>query len=179
MVLPEKVFEDVGITAQWLGIDRIGVHTYKKPTQKVDAESSFAPCDAKVYHLRTDTVLFDPIVRKLVNESNATFIAGQKITPSAGARPETLKLSIQYRSIIRACIEDLQKESMKPKKEMYQQYVSIFYNIEFIWHLTEILLVNALPELIPSTPADDADFSEETIFKTSCDASGQLASVSP
>uniref|UniRef100_A0A1B6GHG6 Nuclear pore complex protein Nup85 n=2 Tax=Proconiini TaxID=565685 RepID=A0A1B6GHG6_9HEMI len=144
-VLPEKVFEEAGITAQWLGIGRVGVHTYKKPTQKVDSESTFAPCEAKVYHLRTDTVLFDPIVRKLVNESNATFISGQKITSSAGARPETLRLSIQYRSIIRACIEDLQKESMKPNKEMYQQYVSIFYNIEFIWHLTEILLVNALP----------------------------------
>lgn len=62
-----------------------------------DVESSFAPCEAKVYQLRPYSILFDPIIRKLVNESNGTFIAGQKIASSTGAKPETLKLSRQYR----------------------------------------------------------------------------------
>lgn len=33
-LLPEAVFEQAGITAQWVGINRLGAHTYKKPSQK-------------------------------------------------------------------------------------------------------------------------------------------------
>lgn len=62
-----------------------------------DVESQFAPCSAKVYQLRPQSILFDPVIRKLVNESNGTFVSGQKIIPNPAARPETLKLSRQYR----------------------------------------------------------------------------------
>ncbi|XP_054258211.1 nuclear pore complex protein Nup85 [Macrosteles quadrilineatus] len=144
-LLPEKTFEEAGISAQWAGVNHIGVHTFKKPPCKDDVESALAPCEAKVYQLRQHSILFDPIIRKLVNEANGTFIAGQKVISGSGAKQEALKLSRQYRSVIRACIEDLQKVSKKSINDFYKEYLAIFYNIELIWHLTEIMFVNALP----------------------------------
>jgi hypothetical protein len=65
-----------------------------------DKSSEFAPCEAKVHHIRFDVMLFDPIARKLINESSGTFLAGQKLVAKAGGcdiRGELLKLSRQYR----------------------------------------------------------------------------------
>lgn len=141
-----------GLMAQWAGIDKISVHAFIKSSE--DIESELAPCDANVYHLRSASILFDPVIRKLVNESNGTFLAGQKITPHTGPRQETLKLSRQYRSIVRACIENLQDIVKTSASEQYQQYIAIFYNIEFIWHLCEIMYVDVvlgdtvLPQLV-------------------------------
>lgn len=56
--------------------------------------------DVKVHMLRRDVILFDPITRKLINESNGTFLAGQKLAGKASQneiRSELLKLSRQYR----------------------------------------------------------------------------------
>lgn len=65
-----------------------------------DKSSEFAPCEAMVHHIRYDVMLFDPITRKLINESNGTFLAGQKLVAKADGtdiRGELLKLSRQYR----------------------------------------------------------------------------------
>lgn len=73
-----------------------------------DKYSEFAPCEAMVHLVRFDVMLFDPIARKLINESNGTFLAGQKLVAQAGGtdiRGELLKLSRQYRYIL---LEDRQ-----------------------------------------------------------------------
>lgn len=151
-IIPDPTCPRAGLMAQWAGIDKISVHAFIRSTE--DVESELAPCDANVHHLRSASILFDPVIRKLVNESNGTFLAGQKITPLAGPRQETLKLSRQYRSIVRACIENLQDIVKTSESEQYQQYIAIFYNIEFIWHLCEILYVDivlgdtVLPQLV-------------------------------
>jgi hypothetical protein len=65
-----------------------------------DKTSEFAPCKAMVHHVRFDVMLFHPITRKLINESNGTFLAGQKLIEKAGGidtRGDLLKLSRQYR----------------------------------------------------------------------------------
>nr|CAD7405810.1 unnamed protein product [Timema poppensis] len=51
-------------------------------------------------------------------------------------------------AIIRACLENLQKElerASEPRKATLSSLVSIFYNVEFLWHLCEILYVDAVP----------------------------------
>jgi nuclear pore complex protein Nup85 len=53
-----------------------------------------------VHHVRFDVMLFHPITRKLINESNGTFLAGQKLIAKGGgidSRGDLLKLSRQYR----------------------------------------------------------------------------------
>lgn len=97
-------------------------------------------------------MLFSPILRKLVNESNGTFISLQKAAETAknsDSQVELLKLSRQYRSIIRVCIESLQDASNKAtdgiEKNNYLSQITIFYSVECIWHLCEILFIDNIP----------------------------------
>lgn len=97
-------------------------------------------------------LLFHPILRRLVNESNGTFLSVQKAAETAKStdnQVEFLKLSRQYRSILRVCIESLQEASEKStdglEKNKLNAYVTIFYSIECIWHLCEILHMDNVP----------------------------------
>lgn len=68
---------------------------------------------------------------------------------SSDNQVEFLKLSRQYRSIIRVCIESLQeaaeKETNGVEKNTLLSYITIFYSIECIWHLCEILYIDIIP----------------------------------
>lgn len=97
-------------------------------------------------------MLFRPILRKLVNESNGTYLVLQKAVETAknsDNQIEFLKLSRQYRSIIRVCLENLQEAAEKctdgMKKANLLAHVTIFYSVECIWHLCEILYLDNVP----------------------------------
>jgi len=95
-------------------------------------------------------------LRKLVNESNGIFLSVQKLKSSTGdIKPELLKHSKQYRSILRACVENLQeilpKETLPEEKIMLENFQLIFYQVECIWHLTEILYVDTVPGKLINT----------------------------
>lgn len=115
--------------------------------------SNVTPCDAKVHFLSPEVILFTPVLRKLVNESNGVFLSIQKLNFSTcgDSRPELLKHSKRYRSILRACIEslqDLRENSIHAERSMYEHFLTIFYNIECVWHLTEILYVDVIPGIL-------------------------------
>lgn len=106
----------------------------------------------KILNIQREILLFTPILRKLVNESNGTFLSLQKVAEAAKTtdnQMEFLKLSRQYRSIIRVCIENLQeaagKESDGVAKNSLLSHITIFYSIECIWHLCEILYIDNVP----------------------------------
>lgn len=105
--------------------------------------------DPTVHILKPEVILFSPQLRKLVNESNGVFLSIQKLKLLSGdLRPELLKHSKQYRSTLRACIEGLQDilgKSLSDKKESLENFLTIFYQIECIWHLTEILYIDVVP----------------------------------
>lgn len=91
-------------------------------------------------------------MRKLVNEANGTFLSLQKLfelSKSSDNHIEYLKLSRQYRSIIRVCVESLQEATEKAsdglERNSLQSYTTIFYSIECIWHLCEILYIDVIP----------------------------------
>lgn len=139
----------------WSGNATFGIF----PSQQVnahcqDVKSQYANNpDYKdiVHHVRSDSVLFDPIARKLVNESNGYFIFAQKLLEKVDSTDfslEILKLSRQYRSVLRACLEDFQSASATSqgrKKAFYLQNIPTFYNMELIWHLCEILFLDIIP----------------------------------
>lgn len=94
--------------------------------------------------------MFSPPLRKLVNESNGVFLSIYKIKSSSSGDicPELLKHSKQYRSILRACVEGLQdiaEKSLSEDKITIENFLTIFYNVECVWHLTEILYVDNIP----------------------------------
>lgn len=108
--------------------------------------------DNKLLQIRQDILLFTPVLRKLVNESNGTYLSLQKAAEAAKIsdnQVEFLKLSRQFRSILRVCIENLQEAASKEKdgieKNNILSYITIFYSIECIWHLCEILYIDNVP----------------------------------
>lgn len=63
-------------------------------------------------------------------------------------KSELSRMSRQYRSLIRACLMDLQDEMFQAsgeEREEFQSYITIFYSIECVWHLCEILFVEEKP----------------------------------
>ncbi|XP_019697950.1 nuclear pore complex protein Nup85 isoform X2 [Harpegnathos saltator] len=151
IVIADDICERAGITTTWINNNRFGIHAYKHVNERSqDTKSQFAPCDVRVHFLRPEVILFSPLLRKLVNESNGVFLSVQKIKSTSGdRRPELLKHSKQYRSILRACVENLQdilpKEPLSEVKVTLENFLTIFYQVECIWHLTEILYVDAVP----------------------------------
>lgn len=54
-----------------------------------------------VYSVTTEAVLFNPVMRKLVNESCLNFLSGQSLKnmPISTSRPELVNLSKNYRYV--------------------------------------------------------------------------------
>ncbi|KAI4457128.1 frount protein-related [Holotrichia oblita] len=137
-----------GISAVCRPVNEFGVFAWQsKKCYPGDKKSSFAPADASVFNVRQDVILFQPILRKLVNEANGTFLSVQAfVSSNEPDKAELLQLSLQYRSIIRACLENLQDEIMRTKgieREELQNFVTVFYSVECIWHLCEILFIDS------------------------------------
>ncbi|XP_049852863.1 nuclear pore complex protein Nup85 isoform X2 [Schistocerca gregaria] len=147
LAIPDSLCEELGITAKLLPGDKIAAFSFNLQDDKRKVQTT----EVKLHHLRQNIVLFHPVTRKLINESNGAFLAGQKIAKKESAsevRSRLLKLSRQYRSIIRACLEDLQTEASivtDEEKDVCLHLVTIFYNIEFLWHLSEILFIDIIP----------------------------------
>uniref|UniRef100_A0A667XQG8 Nuclear pore complex protein Nup85 n=1 Tax=Myripristis murdjan TaxID=586833 RepID=A0A667XQG8_9TELE len=89
-----------------------------------------------IHVVRKDEDIYSPILRKLFNESHHIFVGLQTIRedlPSKNKKPQFVSISKSYRSVIRACMEEL------------QQVVSILLAIELIWNLCEVLFIDAVP----------------------------------
>uniref|UniRef100_A0A672M1G2 Nuclear pore complex protein Nup85 n=1 Tax=Sinocyclocheilus grahami TaxID=75366 RepID=A0A672M1G2_SINGR len=89
-----------------------------------------------VHIVRRDEDICSPILRKLFSESHLIFVGLQKIkedVPSKNKKSQFVSISKNYRSVIRACMEEL------------QQNVSILLAIELIWNLCEVLFIDAAP----------------------------------
>ncbi|RVE45771.1 hypothetical protein evm_009571 [Chilo suppressalis] len=145
-VLPDKCFEQRAACVFRSG-NKFSIYPRSQTVSKAPVS-----IDNKILDVRQDILLFIPILRKLVNESNGTYISLQKAAEAAKTtdnQVEFLKLSRQYRSIIRVCIESLQESAAMEqdgvKKCNLLSYITIFYSVECIWHLCEILYIDNIP----------------------------------
>ncbi|XP_072225877.1 nuclear pore complex protein Nup85 [Leuresthes tenuis] len=105
-----------------------------------------------IHEVRKDEDIYSPILRKLFNESHHIFVGLQTIKedlPSKSKKPQFVSISKNYRSVIRACMEELQQVAVSTNNaEMATQYgnqVSILLAIELIWNLCEVLFIDAAP----------------------------------
>ena len=65
---------------------------------------------ARVHEVRWETTLYEPVYRKLVNESVSVFLGLQRAAAEEGVGAEALvRVSRQYRSIMRDCQEQLEQ----------------------------------------------------------------------
>ncbi|XP_075973152.1 nuclear pore complex protein Nup75 [Anticarsia gemmatalis] len=149
-VLPDKCFEKhVGFA--WGRGNKFILYP-RSQTRNESPNESPNVIENRLVNVRQDIALFTPILRKLVNESNGTYLSLQKAAEASKTtdnQVEFLKLSRQYRSIIRVCMESLQKaaelEANGVEKNTILSYITIFYSIECIWHLCEILFIDSIP----------------------------------
>ncbi|KAJ8730424.1 hypothetical protein PYW07_017462 [Mythimna separata] len=147
-ILPDKCFKK-NVGCAW---GRGNKFTIYPRSQTVNKTTTNTKTDDKLLNTRQDILLFTPILRKLVNESNGTYLSLQKAAEAAKVsdnQVEFLKLSRQFRSIIRVCIENLQdaatNEGNGIEKNNLLSYITIFYSIECIWHLCEIMYIDSVP----------------------------------
>ncbi|KAL6102829.1 nup85 [Pungitius sinensis] len=105
-----------------------------------------------IHEVRKDEDIYSPILRKLFNESHHIFVGLQTIRedlPSKNKKPQFVSISKNYRSVIRACMEELQQVAVSTKDAVvatqYGNQVSILLAIELIWNLCEVLFIDAAP----------------------------------
>ncbi|CAH2236491.1 jg21251 [Pararge aegeria aegeria] len=149
-VLPDKCFEK-RVACAWRRGNKFSVYPRSQKPNKTTSESS-VKTDDKILVISQEIGLFSPILRRLVNEANGTFLSVRKVSETSknsDNQVEFLKLSRQYRSIIRVCIESLQEAGEKEEDGVTRNdllsYITIFYSIECIWHLCEILFIDIIP----------------------------------
>lgn len=136
------------LAGQFVSGSKISLHAFRPITSSTrDMPTEYAGKDlVQIHFLQPEFIFDDPILRSLIAEANSTFVALQ-LLKRKGTKADYTKISRTYRSIIRACLEKLQDASgnaeleKSEKYEMYQHYILIFYSIECIWHLSEILFV--------------------------------------
>lgn len=145
-VLPDKCFQK-HVGCAWGRGNKFTIYPRSQTVNKTPTDTA----DNKLLNIKQDILLFTPILRKLVNESNGTYLSLQKAAEAAKVsdnQVEFLKLSRQFRSIIRVCLENLQEAAAKAEgieKNNLLSYITIFYSIECIWHLCEILYIDNIP----------------------------------
>ncbi|XP_056304610.1 LOW QUALITY PROTEIN: nuclear pore complex protein Nup85 [Danio aesculapii] len=105
-----------------------------------------------VHVVRKDEDICSPILCKLFNESHLIFMGLQKIkedAPSKNKKTQFVSISRNYRSVIRACMEELQQNAVSAQDgslaSQYGDQVSILLAIELIWNLCEVLFIEAAP----------------------------------
>ncbi|XP_077589999.1 nuclear pore complex protein Nup85 [Stigmatopora nigra] len=107
-------------------------------------------CSSYVHSVRKDEDIYSPILRKLFNELHHIFVGLQTIPeeiPNKNKKSQFVSISKNYRSVIRACIEELQQVAVISKdsalRTQYGNQVSILLAIELIWNLCEVLFIDA------------------------------------
>ncbi|XP_010872732.2 nuclear pore complex protein Nup85 [Esox lucius] len=105
-----------------------------------------------VHEVRKDEDICSPILRKLFNESHHIFVGLQGIRddlPSKNKKTQFVSISKNYRSVIRACMEELQQVAVSVQDAalatQYGNQVSILLAVELIWNLCEVLFIDAAP----------------------------------
>lgn len=94
--------------------------------------------------------IFDnSILRSLLTEANSIFTNLQE-QMKQGHRPDFINISRTYRSTVRACLQKLKDVLSKDdlsneERAEYENYITIFYSVECVWHLCEILIVDPTP----------------------------------
>lgn len=120
----------------------------KKCSEPTNKPSTTIPnYSPSIQHLKTKFIFDEPILRGFLAEANSIFQEVQLLSKLNASTGKYLEKSLAYRSILRGCLEKLQKEI--ESNAAYKDFVTIFYSIECIWHLCEIFLIDTLPSNHP------------------------------
>ncbi|XP_029456419.1 nuclear pore complex protein Nup85 [Rhinatrema bivittatum] len=98
--------------------------------------------------VQRDEDVYSPVLRKLFNESHGIFVGLQKSEeelPSKSRKTQLVRVSKNYRSVIRACMEEMHQLAVSTRDAnltaSYTNQVSVLSAMELIWNLCEILFI--------------------------------------
>ncbi|XP_017774587.1 PREDICTED: nuclear pore complex protein Nup85 [Nicrophorus vespilloides] len=151
-LIPNDLCKSAGIAGTWMSGNKIGVFPYHNINHSSkDAPSQYTKnVPSSVFHVKHEVVLFHPILRRLVTESMGIFLNLQTVVENKPSdyKQHLQQFSVQYRSVIRASLENLRDEVLRAtgeERETLQNFITIFYSVECIWHLCEILYIENIP----------------------------------
>ncbi|KAM8784855.1 nuclear pore complex protein Nup85 isoform 2-T2 [Rhynchonycteris naso] len=105
-----------------------------------------------IYIIRKDVDIYSKILRKLFNESHGIFVGLQRIEEELtgkSRKAQLVRVSKNYRSVIRACMEEMHQVAIAAKDPLcgrqFSIQVSILSAMELIWNLCEILFIEVAP----------------------------------
>ncbi|XP_025715660.1 nuclear pore complex protein Nup85 isoform X1 [Callorhinus ursinus] len=105
-----------------------------------------------IYIIRKDIDVYSQILRKLFNESHGIFVGLQRIEEELtgkSRKAQLVRVSKNYRSVIRACMEEMHQVAIAAKDPVsgrqFSSQVSILSAMELIWNLCEILFIEVAP----------------------------------
>ena len=104
----------------------------------------------RAHEIRWETTLYEPVFRKLVNESLGVFLSLSKHAEEEKVVQveHLVKVSRQYRSIMKDCQEQLEQladNCSSAESSCYLAQSDLLYKLELIWHLVEILYLDTTP----------------------------------
>ncbi|XP_040124404.1 nuclear pore complex protein Nup85 isoform X2 [Ictidomys tridecemlineatus] len=115
-------------------------------------KSETAPNCPFIYIIRKDVDVYSQILRKLFNESHGIFVGLQRIEEELtgkSRKAQLVRVSKNYRSVIRACMEEMHQFAIAAKDpasgRQFSSQVSILSAMELIWNLCEILFIEVAP----------------------------------
>ncbi|XP_046531859.1 nuclear pore complex protein Nup85 isoform X1 [Equus quagga] len=105
-----------------------------------------------IYIIQKDVDVYSQILRKLFNESHGIFVGLQRIEEELtgkSRKAQLVRVSKNYRSVIRACMEEMHQVAIAAKDPacscQFSSQVSILSAMELIWNLCEILFIEVAP----------------------------------
>uniref|UniRef100_A0A8C6JH11 Nuclear pore complex protein Nup85 n=1 Tax=Melopsittacus undulatus TaxID=13146 RepID=A0A8C6JH11_MELUD len=124
------------------------------PTEVLVCETRFGRTGgsraSRVFVFRKDEDIYIDALRKLFNESHGIFLGLQRSEEKLAGKSRKahlVQVSKNYRSVIRACMEDMHQAAISARdpalQNQYSTQVPILSAMELIWNLCEILFVEA------------------------------------
>ncbi|XP_007524843.1 nuclear pore complex protein Nup85 isoform X1 [Erinaceus europaeus] len=115
-------------------------------------KSELVPGCPFIHIIRKDVDVYSQILRKLFNESHGIFVGLQRIEEELtgkSRKAQLVRVSKNYRSVIRACMEEMHQAAIAAKdassSRQLSSQVSILSAMELIWNLCEILFIEVAP----------------------------------
>ncbi|XP_054112447.2 nuclear pore complex protein Nup85 isoform X2 [Callithrix jacchus] len=115
-------------------------------------KSEVVPSCPFIYIIRKDVDVYSQVLRKLFNESHGIFVGLQRIEEELtgkSRKSQLVRVSKNYRSVIRACMEEMHQVAIAAKDpasgRQFSSQVSILSAMELIWNLCEILFIEVAP----------------------------------
>lgn len=153
-----------GFTGKFIHNELISLHSFLPIiSSSSDVPSKHANTDdVNIIHVSQTFALDDSVVRSLVSESSIIFYNLQTVKDKS--HDIFLRTSRSYRSALRSLLNKLQEAEKEvgtsdDDVRKYQNFVTVFYSIECLWHLCEFLLIDhssnsVVPQLLEwvSTP---------------------------